>query len=385
MDEAQPIPDTRRERMRQRRRRLEGRLAEAALERYGLRSARVEPLSLRFVQVFRVVSRQSKFSLRLYDLPQRNGNTAGPEAELRTGAGLRSTEVLDSQLRWLSALEHQTDLLVPEPVTLPDGSPLGRISTHDLSPRGSLLWRASRRRDAEELQDDLGDAPGMHRNFALLRWVPGKHKEAPELEDLSLAGSYAARLHQHAEGYGTPEGATFPRWDWQWPFGESANLWSEGAAFYSESDMEAFRAASQHVRGELRRLGEGREVFGIIHRDLKLENLLFGDARVGAVDFDLTGLGYYLFDLYTMLDSLKTQHADRVEPLWAAFLAGYERERPLPDDLGRHLTTFDVMQKVASVNRQIRLLGQETEPQGLRSPNFLANVVSWLKDLSREW
>lgn len=384
MDEERPIQSSRRERMRQRRRRLEGRLARAALERYGLRGALVEPLSRRFVQVFRVVSRRRKFTLRLYDLPQSNGNTAVSEAELRTGAGLRSKGVLASQLLWLSDLGRQTDLLMPEPVLLPDGSPLGRISTHDLSPRGSLLRRASRRRDAEELQSDLGDAPGMSRNFALLRWVPGGHKEIHKPEDLSLAGSYVARLHRHAEGYGNPEGAVFPRWDWEWPFGESANLWSDGAAFYSESDIDAFRAASQHVREQLQRLGEGREVFGVIHRDLKLENLLFGDPRVGAVDFDLTGLGYYLFDLWTMRDSLRTHHADRVEPLWDAYLAGYESVRPLPEDLQRYLKTFEAMQKMAMVNRQIRLLGRETEPAGLRSPNFLANMADWFKDLSRE-
>ena len=376
-------PDVRRERTRQRRCRLEGRLAEGALEHYGLRGARVEPLSRRFVQVFRVESRRGRFTLRLYDLPRPAARTAGSGAALRTGTELRSTEVLTSQLRWLSDVGRRTDLLVPEPVPLPDGSLLGRISTQDLSPRGSLR-SAARQRDAEELEGDLLGAPGLSRNFVLLSWVPGEHEEVPTSEDLSLAGSYVARLHRHAEDYGSPEDATFPRWDWEWPFGERANVWSEGAAFYSESDMEAFRAAARHVREELRRLGKGREVFGVIHRDLKLENLLFGGAGVGAVDFDLCGLGYYLFDLWTMCDSLRTRHPDRVEPLWAAYLAGYERERPLPEDLPRYLTTFEAMQKMAMVNRQIKLLSQETAPVGLRSPNFLANMADWFKGLPRE-
>ena len=102
------------------------------------------------------------------------------------------------------------------------------------------------------------------------------------------------------------------------------------------------------------------------------------------MDFDLCGLGYYLFDLWTMRDSLRTRHPDRVEPLWAAYLAGYERERPLPEDLPRYLTTFEAMQKMAMVNRQIKLLSQETAPVGLRSPNFLANMADWFKGLPRE-
>jgi len=309
---------------------------------------------------------------------------AGPEAALRTGAGLRSRGVLASQLRWLSDLGRRTDLLVPEPVPLPEGSLLGHVCTRDLSPRGSLPWWPSRRRDAEELRGDLGDAPEIARSFVLLRWVPGELRESPKPEDLSVAGSYVARLHRHAEDYGSPEGAIFPRWDWEWAFGESANLWREGGAFYSDNDMEAFRAAARHVREELRRLGKGRGTFGMIHRDLKLENLLFGGAVVGAVDFDLCGLGHYLFDLWTMRDSLRTRHANRVEPLWAAYLAGYERERPLPEDLQRYLTAFEGLQKMAMVNRQIRLLSQGTGPEALRSPDFLANMANWFRCLLRE-
>ena len=105
--------DARRQRLRRRRRRLEGRLAEAALARYGLRGARIEPLSRRFVQVFEVASRWGRFALRLYDLPQGGGETAGAEAASRTGATLRSADVLGSQLSWLSALGHETELLVP--------------------------------------------------------------------------------------------------------------------------------------------------------------------------------------------------------------------------------------------------------------------------------
>ena len=132
-------------------------------------------------------------------------------------------------------------------------------------------------------------------------------------------------------------------------------------------------------------MGEGGEAFGVIHRDPKLENLLFDGARVGAVDFDLCGLGYYLLDLCTVRDSLKTHHADRLGALWEAFLAGYGRERPLHQGLPRHLETLEAMRKVSAVNRQLELLGRGNAPQKLRSPRFLANVASRLKDLSRGW
>jgi Ser/Thr protein kinase RdoA (MazF antagonist) len=358
MDEEPAAPDARKERALRRRQRLERRLAETALGRFGLGSAAVEPLRLGegFTQVCRVATRKGEcFALKLYSPPP--SGAAGEE--LRQTTLLRSPEVLASQLGWLSELERETDLLVPEPVPLPDGSFLGRVSTRDLGPRGSRLRRASRRLDAEELERDLGSAPEMSRNFALLRWVPGVHRLDGDLADreASLVGYYLARLHRHAEERGVPEGSAFPRWDWGWPFGESAPLWGEGGAFYSEGEMEVFEEASRLVREDLERLGYGPETFGVVHRDPKLENLVFEGERLGAIDFDLTGLGHYLFDLKVFRTSLRHRHPDRLGPLWEAFLGGYEGGRPLPEDLERCLLTFDVMQKVAAVNRSLAILG----------------------------
>jgi Ser/Thr protein kinase RdoA (MazF antagonist) len=389
MDGEPTAPDPRKERALQRRRRLEGRLAEAALERYGLGDAALEPLRLGegFTQVLRVAAgRGERFALKLYGPPPPEGVGRGPAGaveagERRTSALLRSPEVLASQLTWLSELGRETGLLVSEPVPLPDGSLLGSVSTRDLVPRGSRLRWASRRRDAEELEEDLRGAPGMSRNFCLLRWVPGRHKLGENLaaRDASLVGSYHARLHRHAEACGVPEGSAFPRWDWGWPFGPSAPLWDKGPSFYSEGEMEVFGTAARLVRGDLDRLGYGPGVFGIVHRDLKLENLLFEGGRVSAIDFDMGGLGHYMLDARVFRASLEHHHPDRLGPLWEAFLGGYEQERPLPDDHERYLTTFAVMQRVAAVNRRLGLLGSG----GGRG--ILKKTVPWLEDLSRRW
>ena len=175
--------------------------------------------------------------MKLYSPPPSGGDeTQGDAGERRTSALLRSPEVLASQLGWLSELGRETGLLVPEPVPLPDGSLMGIISTSDLVPRGSRLRWASKRRDAKELERDRAGAPEMSRNYCLLRWVPGVHKLGEDLttSHATLVGSYLARLHNHAEGRGVPEGAAFPRWDWGWPFAPSTPLWSKGAALYSE-------------------------------------------------------------------------------------------------------------------------------------------------------
>jgi Ser/Thr protein kinase RdoA (MazF antagonist) len=244
-----------------------------------------------------------------------------------------------------------------------------------------LRW-VSRRRDAKELEGDLERGLRMSGHFTLMRWVPGRHKTddlAPE--DLSLVGSFLARLHNHAERYAAPEGSVFPRWDWEWPFGESAPLWGEGEAFYSANEMAMFEAAARRVREDLRQLGKGSDTFGLIHGDPDLGNVVFDEDRVGIIDFDSCGWGYYLSDLSRISKSLVNLHGERPHaPLLEALLEGYDRERRLPRGYRRYLQTFAAMQEVGAVNRQLALLGRRKAlGRGWQHPNILKNTVNRLR------
>ena len=74
--------------------------------------------------------------------------------------------------------------------------------------------------------------------------------------------------------------------------------------------MNAFEEVARRVREDLDALGCGRETFGIIHRDLKLEDLLFREeGAVGAIDFDMSGMGHYLLDLAVVTGSSTTSRS----------------------------------------------------------------------------
>jgi Ser/Thr protein kinase RdoA (MazF antagonist) len=328
------------------------RLAEAALEGYGLRNARLDLIRLGFKQVFRVVSAAGEeFALRMYRLPKENALC--PDARGRTGATLRSPETLREQLAWLAALRHETDLLVPEPVRAADGSLVGHV-----------------------FEEETLEA----RHLVLVRWVSGRHKrEDLTPSDLELVGSFMARLHDHAEQYPGDEQTALPVWDWHWPFGESAPLWSRGEAFYSGEQMEVFEESARRVRRELEELGYSRDVFGVIHRDLNLGNLVFQNGIVGAIDFDLCGLGHYLLDLTSTITALRPVHADRFGEMREALLEGYGRVRALHPQYRRYIETFTAMRRVAAVNRQIELLSSPATRHEARGRRFLINSVTWLR------
>jgi Ser/Thr protein kinase RdoA (MazF antagonist) len=358
-------------------------LAELALGRYGLRDARLRPLGHGgFKQVFLVESpTRGRFVLKTYGAPPGAGEGERSNPRYRTEWGLRSRETLHAQLLWLSALRSETDLAVPEPVPLPDGSLVGRVSFADLPPLRALLRRVSAR------HRDLYHPDHPPRHFALLRWVPGETKEDPDAADLSRVGRLAAGLHDHAGRYRPPDASALPRWDWVWPFGASAPLWEAGAAFYSAGEMAVFEEASRRVREDLDGLGHGAGVFGPIHRDLTLKNLLFGAHReeVGVIDFDQCGLGYYLFDLSVVLRTLlpSWRRAGRPEGprrrALEALLEGYADARSLAPNHERLLRTFDVMQRAAAVNRTLHLRSSGTTQGQARREAFLRQAVVWLQ------
>jgi Ser/Thr protein kinase RdoA (MazF antagonist) len=226
----------------------------------------------------------------------------------------------------------------------------------------------------------LPQHPGRH--FVLLRWVPGKHKQDNTLApaDLSLLGSYVAGLRDHARRYQAPRDTVLRRWDWEWAFGKAVPLWSMGEAHYSSSEMEVFQETARSVREDLGNVGEEREVFGIIHRDIKLENVVFDGQRVGVIDFDMCGWGYYLSDLSVIRRSLTQRYKGRLEPMWEAFLEGYESKRPLPEDYARQIEAFDAMQTVAVVNRNLRLLASsKADRHKARAAEVLRNKVTYLQ------
>jgi Ser/Thr protein kinase RdoA (MazF antagonist) len=107
---------------------------------------------------------------------------------------------------------------------------------------------------------------------------------------------------------------------------------------------------------------------------------------LGIIDFDMCGLGYYLFDLSAFRSNLRrTLPAARWGSAWGAFLRGYEGVRPLPQHirayLDRYLVVFGAMRRVAMVNRRLELLGSDTtKPEArARSTHFLRKSPGWLR------
>jgi Ser/Thr protein kinase RdoA (MazF antagonist) len=86
-------------------------------------------------------------------------------------------------------------------------------------------------------------------------------------------------------------------------------------------------------------LGDGSDVFGLIHADLGVDaNLLFWRGEPRAIDFDESGLGYWIYDLAVALEHCRGRRDFR--PSRNALLDGYSEFRALPGEQIEHLDLF---------------------------------------------
>ena len=86
-------------------------------------------------------------------------------------------------------------------------------------------------------------------------------------------------------------------------------------------------------------LGQGPDVYGLIHADLGLDaNVLFWKGEPRAIDFDDSGFGYWVYDLAVALEHCREDAA--FPQFRAALLDGYAEMRSLSEDQLKHVELF---------------------------------------------
>lgn len=292
------------------------RLAEAALEAYGLGGARLTFLRYFANITYRVDVRGQ--------VPYSAGQ--GPYAPNRyllrvLCAGNR--EVAEGEMTWLAALRRDARLPVPEPVPTLGGELLTRISTPGV-PEGRLV--------------------------SLMRWIDGRKRSSGfHPRHFRAWGQMVARLHAFAEGWQPPEGFQRFVWDWEGLLGGRGFRYSteELVASMPEHLQEPFQVVSRQARAMMEELGKGPDAYGMIHADMYAGNLLFKAGEVYPIDFEDCGFGYWLWDIAVPLCQQPWTEAWKLQR--DAFLAGYAQVRTLPDAQLRYLDLFMAAQYATTV------------------------------------
>ena len=212
---------------------------------------------------------------------------------------------IESELDWLAALRSDSDVTVPTVLPARDGRQL--VTVHD---HGGTTARHVVR-------------------FAMVGGVE-PDENTLTCEDFRTLGRITAALHDHARTWGRPAGFGRFAWDWEHSLGASPRWgrWQD-AEGVGRGEREVLDRAQTLLAQRLTEYGTGPDVYGLIHADLRLANLLVdpAESRITVIDFDDCGFGWYFYDFGTAVSFIED---DPALPEWqAAWAGGYRSRREL--------------------------------------------------------
>ena len=232
-----------------------------------------------------------------------------------------SKEYIASKYLWMTALQEETDLTLPRPIALQNGQ--------------IILEK-----DEKDFENDTFP---QARYCVMREWVSGEtfknlddSARTPEL--ITRYGQTVARMILHGSQFNTPDWFDRPK------FGR-LNLedYLSSKASANLPRQNEILKAGEELLCILDELGDGRDVFGLIHTELGSQNVLAKDGEIGIIDFNRCGWGYYFNSIQKAIDGA----LDKDD--FSSFLAGYEMESSLPKNFD------DAVEKVRHLRK---LVGQ---------------------------
>ncbi|WP_165368482.1 phosphotransferase enzyme family protein [Serinicoccus sediminis] len=255
-------------------------VAERAAPFFGLAPTAVDLVLHGFNTTFRVQTPEATVAVRV------NTNS------------LSSAATVQAQQAWQHAIRRDTEVLVPDPLTVLGGGYLALVGSPELGREVMVTassWLAG---------DDLGTVS--------------------TLEQCRALGLLMAELHEHAESWETEGHDRFPRLAGTL-FGDPDLLTS---AVASDPGLAALVAEAGRRCGAAFDLLAGQPAIPL-HADLHGGNLKWHDGRLAVFDFDDSGLGPPVLDL--AICAFYLRGGDDEQGPEAAVREGYATRRPLPD------------------------------------------------------
>jgi Ser/Thr protein kinase RdoA (MazF antagonist) len=266
---------------------IDPRSFETVLASYGLTGATVTHLGTSENVTLRTFAENHAAVLRIYRI------------------GHRSRSAIEAELAWMDALRRDAGVSTPE----------------------TLRTRSDER--ISPLATTGGDT-----YCVAFRPLPGKEPPEDRLQGwFHELGILCARMHDHASTWAHLAALDRPRLDWNTLIGAAAiwGPWSR-AQRLGPATMPTLHRVAERIRSRLQGYGTSERVYGLIHGDLRLQNLLVDDHTVHVIDFDDCSFCWWLYDLATALSLIEDlPTAPRLLHSW---LEGYCSRRPLqPQDL----------------------------------------------------
>ncbi|MDR1997490.1 MAG: phosphotransferase [Candidatus Margulisbacteria bacterium] len=234
--------------------------------------------------------------------------------------GYHTVEELKAEITWVEYIKKYTAVVVAAPQKGLDGEYVQFIK--------SALARETYTCVLYEFMD--GQAPDENDEEVILRSFVDLGEVTAYLHRNTRTWPTARRLERFVWDYDTMLGSQ-PRWGrWQ----DAPDLTGEG--------IDILTKTSAVIQRRLKKYGQTKANFGLIHADLRLANLLVEGMTIRVIDFDDCGYGWYLHDLASAVSFI--EHKPIAKQLVENWLTGYRKVAPLAKAELAEIDTF-IMQR----------------------------------------
>ncbi|MCY3554519.1 MAG: phosphotransferase, partial [Gemmatimonadetes bacterium] len=142
-------------------------------------------------------------------------------------------------------------------------------------------------------------------------------------------GAAVAEIHQRADQFPKP----YCRHHFDLQYLLDGPLQTLGSILQERrgEDLTFFKDYAEHMRRQISGLGKGKDIYGLIHADLHVGNILYHpDNGYCILDFDQCAFGWRAYDVATFkYNIIETVPDHLTDEIWRCFLEGYNQVRPL--------------------------------------------------------
>ena len=109
-----------------------------------------------------------------------------------------------------------------------------------------------------------------------------------------------AEMHRQAEHWQKPSFYSRIDWGFDGTFGDWNNFYGatyRNTKWLTEKEIAVLDEVKEEIRERLALYGESPDHYGMIHSDLRTANLLKDGDTITVLDFDDSGMGFYMYDV----------------------------------------------------------------------------------------
>lgn len=142
-------------------------------------------------------------------------------------------------------------------------------------------------------------------------------------------GASVAEIHQRADQF--PEPYCRHHFDLQYLLDGPLQTLESILKERRGEDLSFFKDYAEHMRRQINGLGKGKDIYGLIHADLHVGNILYHPENGYCIlDFDQCAFGWRAYDVATFkYNIIETVPDHLTDEIWRCFLEGYNQVRPL--------------------------------------------------------